>query len=378
MASIAVLPVLIGLAVDYAIQFQARFDEERERHPRRPRGGGRAPPRAGGPTIVTAGLATAVGFLVLLCSPVPMVRGFGALLVLGIGLALACALCAGFAALMRFGGAPTPPALPRVPSAGAAGAGRPRGGPGAVADAGRGAAPAWAGARARRAGCWRSGWRWRVRGWRSTPRARWCPTCASWCRATCQALEDVNELQEETGVAGEIDVTVRAEDITDPEVRGLDDPFPARRAARARLHARASAARQERDPPELCPALSLPDLRPPPAATEQRRARCSTRCRPTSRRASSPGIAGRPTWPSASGSMPLDAPEGGGGRHQAPARSACGRGGRGGRSAGARRRGQRGAVLALAPRRWPCWPRCSGSSWCCWSSGGRFAPPRCR
>ena len=29
MASIAVLPVLIGLAVDYAIQFQARFDEQR-------------------------------------------------------------------------------------------------------------------------------------------------------------------------------------------------------------------------------------------------------------------------------------------------------------------------------------------------------------
>ena len=27
-AAIAVLPVLIGLAVDYAIQFQARFDEQ--------------------------------------------------------------------------------------------------------------------------------------------------------------------------------------------------------------------------------------------------------------------------------------------------------------------------------------------------------------
>ena len=27
MASIAVLPILIGLAVDYAIQFQARFNE---------------------------------------------------------------------------------------------------------------------------------------------------------------------------------------------------------------------------------------------------------------------------------------------------------------------------------------------------------------
>jgi hypothetical protein len=33
-----------------------------------------------------------------------MVRDFGALLVLGIGLALACALCAGFAALGRLGG----------------------------------------------------------------------------------------------------------------------------------------------------------------------------------------------------------------------------------------------------------------------------------
>ena len=76
MASIAVLPVLIGLAVDYAIQFQARFDESagrREPEPRRRRH--RAAARVGGPTIATAGLATAAGFLVLLLSPVPMVRG---------------------------------------------------------------------------------------------------------------------------------------------------------------------------------------------------------------------------------------------------------------------------------------------------------------
>ena len=33
-----------------------------------------------------------------------------------------------------------------------------------------------------------------------------------------QALEDVDVLQEETGVSGEIDVTVRADDITDPAV----------------------------------------------------------------------------------------------------------------------------------------------------------------
>ncbi len=48
MASIAVLPVLIGLAVDYAIQLQARYDEAAAggtAAPRRPRGG--FPRRAG-------------------------------------------------------------------------------------------------------------------------------------------------------------------------------------------------------------------------------------------------------------------------------------------------------------------------------------------
>ena len=100
MASIAVLPVLIGLAVDYAIQFQARYDELRRRSGAPPAEAAPAAAAAGGPTIVTAGIATAVGFLVLLTSPVPMVRGFGALLVVGIVVALACALLAGFAALL--------------------------------------------------------------------------------------------------------------------------------------------------------------------------------------------------------------------------------------------------------------------------------------
>ena len=51
------------------------------------------------PTIATAGLATGVGFLVLLLSPVPMVRGFGILLVAGIAIAFFLALSAGTAAL---------------------------------------------------------------------------------------------------------------------------------------------------------------------------------------------------------------------------------------------------------------------------------------
>ena len=89
-ASIAVVPVLVGLAVDYAIQFQARFREE---------GSAERAVQRGGPVIATAGAATAAGFLVLLLSPVPMVRGFGALLVIGIVLAFAVTLTAGFAVL---------------------------------------------------------------------------------------------------------------------------------------------------------------------------------------------------------------------------------------------------------------------------------------
>ena len=54
MASLAVLPILIGLAVDYAIQFQARFTEAREAGRSPPRRGGRGRAR-GGPVIGTAG-----------------------------------------------------------------------------------------------------------------------------------------------------------------------------------------------------------------------------------------------------------------------------------------------------------------------------------
>ena len=106
MASIAVLPILIGLAVDYGIQFQARAQEARlvaEREGRAAPTAAEAVAQAAGraaPTIATAALATATGFLVLLLSPVPMVRGFGLLLVAGIAVALACALTVVSAALV--------------------------------------------------------------------------------------------------------------------------------------------------------------------------------------------------------------------------------------------------------------------------------------
>ncbi len=98
MASIAVLPILIGLAVDYAIQLQARFDEAAE-------GGesgveaARGAAAAGGPTIAIACLATSAGFLVLLLSPTPMVRSFSWLLVVGVVIGFVLALTVGSATL---------------------------------------------------------------------------------------------------------------------------------------------------------------------------------------------------------------------------------------------------------------------------------------
>jgi uncharacterized protein len=260
MASIAVLPVLIGLAVDYAIQFQARFDEALER------GGGDArqaavhAAAAGGPTILSAGVATAVGFLVLLLSPVPMVRGFGALLVLGIALALLCAICAGFAALVRFRGpAPASPEHPGRLGARAAPLGsHPR------VHAGR----EWLADR-----CWRTlgasishprrvlvvGLAVAVLGLALDTQSEVVSDVRELVPQDLDALQDVNVLQEETGVSGEIDVTVRAEDITDPKVTAWMSRFQDG-VLRAHGYRPGKRCGQELDPPELCPALSLPDL----------------------------------------------------------------------------------------------------------------------
>ena len=258
MASIAVLPVLIGLAVDYSIQFQARFDEQRSREDD-PRAAAAAAAAAGGPTILTAGVATAVGFLVLLLSPVPMVRGFGALLVVGIGLALACAICAGFAALVRFGRpAPARQALPRARARLASVAAHPR-----VADARE-----WLATRAWQAlGVPLSRPRrvlgialiLAVAGLAADTQSEVISDVRELVPANLQELRDVNALQHETGVSGEIDVTVRARDITDAKVIAWMTRFQ-RGVLRAHGYSAGKRCTQRHNAPELCPALSLPDL----------------------------------------------------------------------------------------------------------------------
>ncbi|MEI7560004.1 MAG: MMPL family transporter [Actinomycetes bacterium] len=98
-AAVGGVPVLIGLAVDYAVQLQARSVEALRRE------GGSAAETVvsaigvGGPPVVTAALGTAAGFLALMLSPVPMVRGFGLVLIAGVAVALVCAVLVGSAGL---------------------------------------------------------------------------------------------------------------------------------------------------------------------------------------------------------------------------------------------------------------------------------------
>jgi predicted RND superfamily exporter protein len=183
-----------------------------------------------------------------------MVRGFGALLVLGIAVALACAVCAGFAALTRFGGGAAP-AAPRRPGRLAR---HPR-----VADARE----------------WLANRAWRALGVSlSQPRrvlgialavavigivadtqSEVVSDVRELVPADLEALRDVNALQEETGVSGEIDVVVRAPDITDPAVIGWMTRFQSG-VLRAHGYRSGRHCTQARNAPELCPALSLPDL----------------------------------------------------------------------------------------------------------------------
>jgi hydrophobe/amphiphile efflux-3 (HAE3) family protein len=102
-AQVAVLPILVGLAVDHAIQFQSRVEEILVAGVSDGRVAVREAARVSAPTIATAVAASIAATLVLALSPVPMVRGFGVLLAVGIAIAFACALTVGSAALVVTG-----------------------------------------------------------------------------------------------------------------------------------------------------------------------------------------------------------------------------------------------------------------------------------
>jgi len=82
MAVIGAFPVLIGLGIDYAIQFHARFDEESRKGTLED--AVMTTVTKTGPAVMYAMLATSIGFLAMFISPVPMIRSFGLVAIIGV------------------------------------------------------------------------------------------------------------------------------------------------------------------------------------------------------------------------------------------------------------------------------------------------------
>ena len=299
-ASIAVAPVLIGLAVDYAIQLQSRIDEERgvwrktapwspffATRPEAQRGegslgtaaaegregslgvaaGARRAALLGAPAIAIAAAATAAGFAVLVLSPVPMVRGFGVLLVAGIAIAFAVALLAGTAALVladrRASQRARRRVVPRAAGEGAAAAGAAgAGAEGArllAGDAARGprraAGAALAFAVARPGRVLAIGAAVAACGWALDTQTRVESDIQRLVPQDMPALRDLDALQRSTGVGGELDVVVEGADLTRPQVIAWMTAFQTTVLKRHGFSATRGCGQAA-----LCPAFSLPDL----------------------------------------------------------------------------------------------------------------------
>jgi uncharacterized protein len=260
MAVIAGLPILIGLAVDYAIQLHARFTEARRSGSSPPRAAAEAA-AAGGPVVATAALATSAGFLVLILSPIPMVQSFGLLLVGGLAIAFFLALTAGLAVLSMTTAdgeekreSRLAPIVAKVQGAG-----------------GRIPVPAWVprfrarlskvGPRSLAASIAMPG---KVvaasavlalAGWVAGTKTEIVSDFHELLPASLPELQDVGALEDETGVSGEVSVAITADDLTDPEVIAWMKDYRQRvlDAGGYDDDCRAEEAR-------VCPAISLPDL----------------------------------------------------------------------------------------------------------------------
>jgi hydrophobe/amphiphile efflux-3 (HAE3) family protein len=256
MASIAVLPVLVGLAVDYSIQFQSRVDEELEqgsgsleRAATIARAAG-----AGAPTIVTAAAGSAAAMLVLLLSPVPMVRGFGVLLVLGVVIALVCALSVGAGALAI---------APRVHLRGRLRV------PDALGASCRGARELLAenpftrfvtgaalGVAVRRPGrVLAVGLVLALLGWGLDTQTKVETDITKLVPSSLSSLQALNTLERTTGVGGEIDLMVSGKNLANPATIEWMSRYQASVLKSFGYSAARGCGRAR-----LCPAFSLPDL----------------------------------------------------------------------------------------------------------------------
>ena len=243
--AIAMLPVLVGLAVDYAIQFQARFNEARTE--------GAPPGRAveiaaagGGPVIGAACVATIAGFAAFALSPSPLVGSFGLLLVIGVALAFIVALTGGLAALGLS-------AWRGSPASQSAGPGRFQGVAARLQSIGV-AAIAMAIARPMRVLA--AGLLLAVCGWVASAGTGVETDIRDLAPPNLSALKDLNELEKETGISGDVNVTIKAADPTSPAVISWAEGFQQRVLARHGF----SGSNPSCADAQICPALSLTDF----------------------------------------------------------------------------------------------------------------------
>jgi hydrophobe/amphiphile efflux-3 (HAE3) family protein len=265
--SLAVLPVLVGLAVDYAIQLQSRTGEALAESEH---AGGAADTAAavgraaslGAPTIGAAALASAGAMLSLLLSPVPLVRGFGVLLIAGIAIAFLCALTAGSAAIVLH--------HERVRPA------RRRGG-----SVGSSLAASWRGARelvlanplprllsrAALAGALRRPWAvlavgftLAVAGWALAPQTPVQTDITKLVPQNLSSLQSLAVLERETGIGGQIDMLLEGKDLGSPAVVGWMSSYERSVLKRFGYAGAAKAGGPACASAQLCPAFSLPDL----------------------------------------------------------------------------------------------------------------------
>jgi hydrophobe/amphiphile efflux-3 (HAE3) family protein len=286
MASIAVLPVLVGLSVDYAIQFQSRVHEALEEGAADMLAAVRLAAERGAPTIATAALASIGGLLVLLLSPVPMVQSFGLLLVVGVALAFLCALSAGSAALLLLAraegssaGVGLSAALPSAP----AGAGHVRAGVRvrALLAAGRHAlsrrlGPAWRGARevlsdnpasrfvshmaleraVRNPGrVLGIGLALAALGWGLDTQTQVQTEIAKLAPQNLSSLHNLSELERVTGVGGEIDLMVSSHSLTKAATIEWMSSYESAILKRLGYSSAKGCGKAQ-----LCPSFSLPNL----------------------------------------------------------------------------------------------------------------------
>lgn len=202
LAALGAVPILIGLTVDYAVQIQARYDEADGEMP--PGEAARFAASAGMPMIAVACLASAFGFASLLISPVPLISEFGILLAAGVLVCLLIVFIFGFAALaIRDSGRPAPRPLERF-----APVARIRDGAKSVLGAAILAPGRLLLISLLIAAC---GWLAGTQADSSTEISQLLPTRSD-------QVKDLLDLEDSTGASGEVDLIVRADDITDPKV----------------------------------------------------------------------------------------------------------------------------------------------------------------